>query len=115
MAGAARHRLPPAADTELPELSPDARAHLYRLVQEALNNVAHAHATLVQLWLGCVGDQLVVRIEDNGRGLGLGSVWGIGMHSMHERARCLGAALQLRGAEQGGLILELSIPWRQAA
>ena len=102
--------------TDLPELAPEARAHLYRLVQEALNNVArHAHATLVQLWLGCVGDQLVVRIEDNGRGLAQNSNWGIGMHSMHERARCLGAALQLRGAEQGGLILELSIPWRQAA
>ena len=50
-----------------------------------------------------------------GCGLEQGSVWGIGMHSMHERARCLGAVLQLRSAEQGGLILELSIPWRQAA
>ena len=102
--------------TDLPELAPDARAHLYRLVQEALNNVArHARAAQVQIWLGCVGDQLVVRIEDDGCGLGQGSVWGIGMHSMHERARCLGAALHLRSAEQSGLILELSIPWRQAA
>ena len=75
----------------------------------------HARATQVQIWLGCVGDQLVVRIEDDGCGLEQGSVWGIGMHSMHERARCLGAVLQLRSAEQGGLILELSIPWRQAA
>ncbi|WP_425056073.1 histidine kinase [Pseudomonas abyssi] len=102
--------------TDLPELAPDARAHLYRLVQEALNNVArHARATQVQIWLGCVGDQLVVRIEDDGCGLEQGSVWGIGMHSMHERARCLGAVLHLRSAEQSGLILELSIPWRQAA
>lgn len=100
-------------DADLPELPPEARIHLYRLLQEALNNVArHAQADHVRVRLACRKDVLEVSVKDNGRGLqGEDSAEpGLGLLSMYERARCLNGLLQMLTAPGHGLLLRLEIP-----
>lgn len=103
-------------DAKLPGLPLEARAHLYRLLQEALNNVArHARARNVWLRLEQQQDELLVSVQDDGIGLQQELRWGIGMHSMHERARCLGTQLQVNSMAGAGLLLRLRIPLEQLA
>lgn len=101
-------------DAALPALREEARGHVYRLLQEALTNVArHADARRVRVGLTCRGAALRLEVCDDGRGLPEGLREGVGLRSMRERARCLGAALQLHGAEPRGLRLCVEIPWRE--
>jgi two-component system, NarL family, sensor histidine kinase DevS len=72
--------------------SPEICAELLSTLREALTNVArHAHATETEIELS-VGDELLLRVVDNGRGMPLGFVpdEGNGIRSMSERARLLG-------------------------
>lgn len=101
-------------DAALPRLRDEARAHVYRLLQEALTNVArHAGAQRVRVVLACRGALLLLEVCDDGRGLPAELREGVGLRSMRERARCLGAALQLHGAAPSGLRLCVEIPWRE--
>ncbi|MBE9397917.1 sensor histidine kinase [Pontibacterium sp. N1Y112] len=94
-----------------PELEPERAGHLYRLVQEALHNVTrHAQATVAELSLVMHGSRLQLRVIDNGCGLMPQSKPGIGMRSMHERARYLGGVLQLESVSGGGTKISLSMP-----
>ncbi len=95
----------------MPLLSDETSTHLYRLLQEALNNVArHAQATQVEIGMKVRGETLNVRVEDNGQGLAADVRPGIGLRSMHERARYMNADLHLSSAAGGGLRIELSLP-----
>lgn len=101
-------------DEALPVLGEEARAHVFRLLQEALTNVArHASARRVTVGLTCRGAALRLEVSDDGCGLPSPLREGVGLRSMRERARCLGAALQLHGAEPRGLRLCVDIPWRE--
>ncbi len=101
-------------DAALPRLRDEARAHVYRLLQEALTNVArHAGARGVRVGLTCRGALLRLEVCDDGRGLPAELREGVGLRSMRERARCLGGALQLHGAAPRGLRLCVDIPWRE--
>ncbi|MNF77874.1 Sensor histidine kinase LiaS [compost metagenome] len=101
-------------DEALPVLGEEARAHVFRLLQEALTNVArHAGARRVTVGLTCRGAALRLEVSDDGCGLPSPLREGVGLRSMRERARCLGAALQLHGAEPRGLRLCVDIPWRE--
>jgi two-component system sensor histidine kinase UhpB len=101
-------------DEALPRLGEEARAHVFRLLQEALTNVArHAGARRVTVGLTCRGAALRLEVSDDGCGLPSPLREGVGLRSMRERARCLGAALQLHGAEPRGLRLCVDIPWRE--
>lgn len=98
---------------DLPELPAEARTHLYRLLQEALNNVArHAQANQVQVRLACRHGVMEVSVQDNGRGLSTGdtSEPGLGLLSMQERARCLNGLLTMITRPGRGLLLLLEIP-----
>ncbi len=95
----------------LPLLSDETSTHLYRLVQEALHNVArHAHATGVSITMDRQGKRLHLRIADNGLGLAEDVRPGVGIRSMHERARYMDAKLVLSSAPGGGLTLTLDLP-----
>lgn len=96
---------------ELPALPAAAKAHLYRLLQEALTNVArHAGARQVRVVLRRYCGRLYLWVRDDGRGcIGLPRA-GIGLRSMRERARCLGGELHLRRRPGGGLALRLWMP-----
>jgi PAS domain S-box-containing protein len=81
------------------DVPPDLRIVIYRIVQEAFNNIAkHSRATRVRLTFEKNADGLVLTIEDNGVGLGReGDRFnaGFGMSSMRERARTTGGVFEL--------------------
>lgn len=94
---------------ELPDR--ESATHLYRLLQEALNNVArHAQATRVCVSLTRCGGNLSVRVQDNGQGFPENLHPGVGLRSMQERARYMNAALELVSVTGEGLLLKLDLP-----
>ncbi|WP_298188351.1 HAMP domain-containing sensor histidine kinase [uncultured Pseudomonas sp.] len=94
----------------LPNLPLPIKAHLYRLVQEALTNVAkHAQASEVRVRLHYQGQRLRLFIRDNGCGAQLPQRPGIGLRSIHERARSLGGVLRVHSRPQAGWALCLSL------
>lgn len=102
-----------AVSRHLPSLTLSTKAHLYRLVQEALTNVArHADASEVRIRLHFQGRRFRLFIRDNGCGAQLPHRQGIGLRSIHERARSLGAVLRVHSRPHAGwaLCLTLVIP-----
>ncbi|MBK4996385.1 HAMP domain-containing sensor histidine kinase [Pseudomonas sp. S37] len=95
----------------LPALPGPSRTHLYRLLQEALTNVArHAGASQVRVRLQRSAKGLRLLVRDNGRGAQQPQRHGVGLHSMAERARSLGADLRILSRPGGGWALALNIP-----
>jgi signal transduction histidine kinase len=83
---------------EEPAVSPAAKEALYRIAQEALQNVAkHARARSVELALEQNGAEMVLRIEDDGRGFNPDRSFPghLGLHSMRERMAGIGGALDI--------------------
>jgi signal transduction histidine kinase len=97
------------APENLPSLPAAVEVACYRIVQEALTNVArHAHARtcLVRLSVDQGSGVLEVEITDEGIGISGGRVAGVGLSSMRERAEELGGTLTVeRGFEGGTLVL----------
>jgi len=94
----------------MPPLDMDDKLHLYRLAQEALTNVArHAQASQVSLQLRGGTRGLSLLVADNGHGQPPEGT-GVGLRSMRERARCLGARLRLRHCPGRGWTLYLNLP-----
>jgi two-component system sensor histidine kinase UhpB len=74
----------------------------YRITQEALGNVVrHAGASRAGVSAAVIGDQLVLTIEDDGRGFGPGTL-GYGVEGMIERARMVGGRVDLERPAGGG-------------
>ncbi|WHS62969.1 sensor histidine kinase [Pseudomonas sp. G2-4] len=98
-------------DEALPPLSGADKTHLYRLLQEALTNVArHAGATQVRIRLQHRAGRLRLLVRDNGRGAAQPARAGVGLHSMSERARSLGGELRVISQPGAGWALALNIP-----
>ena len=93
---------------------------MYRIVQEALTNVArHAEATEVELSVELDAEHLHVRVRDNGRGLPEfpGETRSFGLLGIKERAQTLGGSASIHSPPEGGTIVEVAIPvarYRQA-
>ncbi len=92
-------------------------AGLYRLVQEALTNVAkHAQATSVIVTLARRGGALALTVEDNGVGFDpslpvpAGPSGGFGLAGMRERATLLGGELAVQSRPGQGTRLVVRIP-----
>ena len=95
----------------LPMLSGASRVHLYRLLQEALTNVArHAGASQVRVRLQRSAKGVRLLIRDNGCGACLPQRPGVGLHSMAERARSLGGELRILSRPGAGWALALNMP-----
>ncbi|MBS3804185.1 MAG: HAMP domain-containing sensor histidine kinase [Oleiphilaceae bacterium] len=94
-----------------PKLTMDNNAHIYRIVQEALNNVArHAGAATVEVTASHNGKDYRLSVCDDGRGLGAKDAPGLGVRSMRERAAFLGATLGLLNRAEAGCCIELKMP-----
>jgi len=94
-------------------LPPDVKVALYRIAQEALNNVArHAGASQAQVAFVCRPQEPVsLRIRDNGRGFDPASVppEHLGLGIMQERAAAIGARLMIESEVGGGT--EVLVEW----
>jgi PAS domain S-box-containing protein len=98
-------------------LTHDAATALFRIVQEALTNVArHADATFVELTLRATDQHYLLRIADNGRGARRqpgaheGEGQSFGLIGVRERAHMLGGAVQIDTAENDGFALTVTFP-----
>lgn len=91
-----------------------ARRALYRIVQEALTNVArHAQAKSVRVRLESLPELVVLEIADDGRGIPPGVIdnpGGLGLVGMRERAAALGADFQVLVGPGGGTSIRVSVP-----
>ena len=90
----------------------NAAIHVYRVVQEALNNaVKHSGAERVWVRLIFRTDKLGLEVEDHGCGFANGGERrGIGLVAMRERAELLGGTIEFLRPEQGGTLIRLSVP-----
>jgi signal transduction histidine kinase len=74
----------------------DVKVALYRIAQEALNNVAkHAAASQVWLSLHCSPERVILSVRDDGAGFELGQATpnNLGLRIMRERSQAIGATL----------------------
>jgi len=108
-------------DYESERLSPTKEIAVFRIVQEALQNVCkHGRASQVHVSLKGGPDGMVVRIEDNGVGFdpsARAEAGGrhFGLSSMEERARLIGAELRIASVPGNGTTIELTVPPEGAA
>jgi two-component system sensor histidine kinase DegS len=97
-------------------LTPHAEICIYRLMQEALQNVsAHSQARWAKVSLNFSPDRLSLTIQDNGRGFELETVQQnglghLGLFSMRERAERLHGRLTIQSQSGQGTTVELTIP-----
>ena len=93
---------------------PDAhRTCLFRVVQEALTNVArHSGAQSAQVTVAIGGDWVVCRVSDDGKGFDAGErrPRGLGLLGMEERVRELGGSMNISSAAGLGAKIELRLP-----
>jgi two-component system, NarL family, sensor histidine kinase UhpB len=91
-------------------LDSEQEIHLYRIVQEALTNVAaHAMASRVDVTLE-LGEQLVLTIHDDGRGFDAAKVpRGMGLSGMQERVKALDGEWQLDTAPGAGVTIQVTL------
>jgi signal transduction histidine kinase len=89
-----------------------AGVHIYRVLQEALNNVSrHSGASDAWISLRFSSDSLELEVEDHGKGfVAEKSQRGIGLVAMRERAELIGGTLLISPHPQGGTKVRLQIP-----
>jgi PAS domain S-box-containing protein len=95
-------------------LDRDVATAVFRILQEALTNVArHARAKQVTIRLGRQKDDLVLEVADDGRGISAEagrSTRGIGLLGMRERAVALGGRVSLDGSPGHGTTVRVRVP-----
>jgi len=90
-------------------LADETETHLFRIVQEALTNVArHSGATRVWIALDRAGDRIHLTIRDNGRGFQSQNGGGLGLVGMRARARSVGG--ELTTTSKDGVTIDLWAP-----
>jgi signal transduction histidine kinase len=97
--------------------------HVYRVLQEAISNVAR-HAGTERAWVRLrsnAGEDasaaaLELEIEDHGKGFDAGTApRGLGLVAMRERAGLVGGTLELLRPRDGGTLVRLRIPMKGLA
>ncbi|MBM4259090.1 MAG: response regulator [Deltaproteobacteria bacterium] len=101
-------------ENTLPTFAKESAINVYRIVQEALNNVIrHAAATEVTVKLWYRHEVCWIAIDDNGKGFVVEHAiqgQGLGLIGMHERAQLIGGTLQISSKSGTGTTLLLTVP-----
>jgi signal transduction histidine kinase len=93
---------------ELPE---EFKTCIYRVVQEALHNVArHAAAVSVRIVAQQEPRRLLLSIQDDGQGFDVARSRGLGLLGMQERVAHLGGTLQLVSEPGRGTLISVILP-----
>jgi len=95
-----------------PPIGDEKAIHVYRILQEALNNVArHSGSKWATVRVHYAPDQLRLEVEDHGAGLRpTAGHTGLGLVAMRERAELLKGDLRLQNVPQGGTLVSLKVP-----
>jgi signal transduction histidine kinase len=96
------------------QISAEGAITVYRIVQEALTNVTrHAQARHAHIELRRRDAELVLVVEDDGRGLAPGDIdkrESSGLAGIRERARIMGGMAAVDNGSDGGVRLEVRLP-----
>jgi len=97
------------------ELDSDCSTAIFRILQEALTNIArHAEATKVSVSLKRINSKLEIQISDNGKGIkedDIYSPYSLGLIGMRERIRPFDGELKLYTPKNRGTTLSVSLPF----
>jgi two-component system sensor histidine kinase UhpB len=97
-------------------LHPEVELVIYRVVQEALTNIArHARASRVEIALLFRDDAVEVEVEDNGSGFDVREATstrerGLGLFGMRERVELIGGTFSIRSQPAHGTCIEVRVP-----
>jgi signal transduction histidine kinase/ligand-binding sensor domain-containing protein len=92
-------------------LDQEATIHVFRIVQEALNNVLkHADATRASIILAREPGGVRARVTDDGRGVNPEKAAGFGMSGISQRVQLLGGRVEIRSAPGAGLTVDVFLP-----
>jgi two-component system, NarL family, sensor histidine kinase UhpB len=102
-------------DGALHVIDPDAELVLYRVAQEALTNaLRHGACSRVTIEVRRDEDAVVLRVTDDGAGLG-DAMSGAGIRGMRERAAMIGGRIRFTSPPTGGTSVELRVAQERAA
>ena len=94
------------------DVNGSAAVQIYRVLQEALNNVAR-HSGAKQAWVRLLFESATLELEVEDHGVGLNerpAKQGIGLVAMRERSELLGGRIVFSAPSAGGTLLHLSVP-----
>jgi signal transduction histidine kinase len=86
--------------------------HLYRIAQEAIQNtLRHAHAERAEIGLERVDGRISMTVRDDGTGIDSDAPEreGMGLRTMHYRAKEIGATLNVERASGGGTVVKCTL------
>jgi signal transduction histidine kinase len=96
------------------EIAPFIEMELFRVAQEALNNVVkHSHASQVLVRLSQDQGNTLLEVKDNGSGFNpelAASQGGYGLHNMQDRVTRLGGSLSIITDQQQGTCISANVP-----
>lgn len=100
-----------------PVISRDAQINLFRIIQEALNNIEkHARASHVTIEIETTPQKLHVSVRDDGKGFSTqkarGKTRNLGIASMRERTELLGGNLKIKSEPGRGTNITCDVPLR---
>jgi signal transduction histidine kinase len=102
-----------------PTLDDAVKITIFRIVQEALNNVIkHSKATNVNVHLDYRDKKAIIFIRDNGQGFNMNAVQSrigrvsLGLAGMEERAMLLGGTLEVHSRPDYGTQVDAEIPYQ---
>ena len=102
---------------EMVNIDPDCSTAIFRISQEALTNVSrHAKATRVVISLKEENSALILRINDNGKGIKPDEVFApssLGLMGMRERVRPFSGELNITGSQKKGTTLTVTLPFKR--
>jgi signal transduction histidine kinase len=100
---------------EIP-LDPGRSTALFRILQEALTNVArHANATKVVVDLKREPGSLTLKVSDNGKGIDKSAIFApnsLGLLGMRERAVSFGGTTKISALPEGGTVVSVRLPMK---
>ncbi len=92
-------------------MSHETTTHLYRVMQEALNNVAkHSGSKRASVRLRFAPHAVTLEIEDDGKGIRVNEKQGLGLVSMRERAEMMNGKIDITSGESGGTLVRVTVP-----
>jgi two-component system sensor histidine kinase UhpB len=105
------------------KLPPQIETAFYRIVQEALNNIAkHAEADRVEISVVRRDSKILASIQDNGKGFDLDKVLhpesperGFGIIGMQERVSLLGGQINIQSRPGSGTLIHIGVPYENVS
>lgn len=93
----------------------EAEINVYRIVQESVNNIIkHSDASEAEIKVKRAGDEVVITIEDDGRGFDPSNVkakgGGLGLVGLKERANMIGGAIFIDSSVGRGTKIQVNLP-----